>query len=334
MAGIYEKIDEHLSRGRKGILATIIKGKGPTPQKEGAKIFIDEAGSITGSIGGGCVEAQAWKEARDLAGGEETRIIRYLMTSNEVAEEGMVCGGVVDIFLEPVLERHREMYMELLKRLNGSSSCTMVTRIGSPSSKSLVTAEGKVWGDPLDEAILEQLSEKSGEKDLYFLGDWLVEPFIMRNRLYVYGAGHISLFISKIAKMIDFEVTVIDDRASFASRERFPEADRVVPGYFTDFIRTNHFTGADFHVIVTRGHRHDADVLEEVLKVPGAYVGMIGSDRKIRLVYEHLKMKGTDPALFERVRAPIGIDLEAVTPQEIAVSIAGELINERARFDR
>jgi xanthine dehydrogenase accessory factor len=333
MIRIFEKICSHLEQGKTGVMATIIKGVGSTPQGSGAKIFMDEYGSVTGSIGGGCVEAEAWQEAKKIKGTNESRIIRYAMNSTQVADEGMICGGVAEIFIEPVLQKHYDLYKEYLLCIKDSIRCTVITNTGSSYLKSLITANGKILGDPLDDSVSNELNYNSVENQLHFINKFLVEPCVSRNRLFIYGAGHISQFISKIAKMIDFEVTVIDDRISFANRERFPEADNIVAGYFAETISQIIFTPADFHVIVTRGHRHDTEVLAKVLKKPFAYVGMIGSKRKIKLVYDFLKTNGTDSSLIDRVHSPIGIEMNAITPQEIAVSIAGELIIERALYN-
>ncbi len=333
MIRIIENICSNLKQGRAGVIATIIKGTGSTPQARGAKIFMDEYGSVTGSIGGGCVEAEAWQEAKKIIRSGETKIIRYTMNNTQVAEEGMLCGGTVEIFIEPVLHRHFDLYKEYLRCLNGSHHCKIITKTGGCYSKSLITSDGRILGDRPDDSVLSRL-KGNDDNQLYFIDEFLVELSMPGNRLFIYGAGHVSQFISRIARMIDFEVTVIDDRISFANKERFPEADNIIVNYFTEAINGINFTKADFHVIVTRGHSHDAEVLREVLKKPSAYIGMIGSKRKIKLVYDFLKNSGLDSSLVERVHAPIGIDVSAVTPQEIAISIAGELIRERALFNR
>ena len=163
-----------------------------------------------------------------------------------------------------------------------------------------------------------------------YLAEGLLAERIRQNKpdFYIWCRPYLQ-FIARFSKTIDFEVTVIDDRISFANKERFPEADRVIAGYFTDVIKELDLNSSDFHVIVTRGHRHDAEVLEEVLKRPSFYIGMIGSKRKTKLVFEYLKLKGFGEADIKRVHAPIGFDIGAVTPQEIAISIAAELVKVR-----
>jgi xanthine dehydrogenase accessory factor len=325
---LYKIIDDLLDNGKSGTLATIIKRSGPTPQGAGAKVFIDKTGKVHGTIGGGCVEAEVCKEARDIVMSGESKIINYIMNSTDVANEGMICGGRVDILLEPVNEKYRNFYKVLNKRISNGIKTTVVTKIKN-YSKWILENDGSMTGD-LPAPDIRPILEDYDDKELLLKDGILIEPLHKVDRLFIYGAGHISQFIARIATMIDFEVTVIDDRAAFASKERFPEADRIIAGYFTEVIGELNPGPADFHVIVTRGHKNDAEVLEEVLKRPSYYVGMIGSKRKIKIVYKYLQDKGFESSQFENIHAPIGIAIDAGTPQEIAVSIAGELVKVRA----
>jgi xanthine dehydrogenase accessory factor len=327
---IYEIITSYLEKEKSGILATITGRSGSTPQGIGAKVFIDDKGKIYGTIGGGCVEAEVLQEARNL-NANETKVIHYVMNNTDVADQGMVCGGNVDIFLEPVKPVHKDLYRELLSRINKSINTIVITNTAKGKySKLLLSSDGSVFGDKTDIPPFEYFLEKLNGKQLIFTEGVLAERVSCINRLFIYGAGHISLFIARFAKTVDFNVTVIDDRITFANRERFPEADNVIAGYFTDVIKDLDLNSSDFHVIVTRGHRHDAEVLEEILKKPSFYLGMIGSKRKTKLVFDYLRSKKFGEADIKRIHAPIGIEIDAVTPQEIAVSITAELISARA----
>jgi xanthine dehydrogenase accessory factor len=151
----------------------------------------------------------------------------------------------------------------------------------------------------------------------------------MRPRLYIFGAGHVSQYISRVAHMTDFDVIVIDDRADYCNEARFPEAKETIVEAFDDVFEHLPFRGGEYVVIVTRGHKHDALVLGHVLKEPTRYVGMIGSARKTKMVLNHLRAEGIEESLLARVYAPIGLDIGAETPQEIGVSIVAELIKVR-----
>ena len=178
-------------------------------------------------------------------------------------------------------------------------------------------------------ATIAGLTDNFNEKKPKLLKGLVIEPLVPSSVLYIYGAGHISQPIAKIAKMVGFYVIVMDDRRDFANQERFPEADEIVVDDF-DFLSQHLPMDADpYAVIVTRGHKHDAIVLEEVLKAPHRYIGMIGSKRKVHIIYETLKAKGADEKLLAAVHAPIGIDINAETPEEIALSIVSELVKVR-----
>lgn len=327
---LYDVIEQYLGEGRGGVLGTIIKKLGATPQGSGAKVFLGEDFRLHGTIGGGCVEAEATREARWLMGGKDTKVIHYTMTGTEVAEEGMICGGNVDIFLEPVLPVHRDLYTAIRSCVKSGRRARIITAVGDGRFFKMVQAEdGEVWGEDPKDLPHEVTGGSFGERKTLVKAGFLVEPINPKPRLYLYGAGHISQFISRIAAMVDFDITVIDDRMSFANRDRFPEAERVIAGFFDEVLRDLDPAPEDYHVIVTRGHKNDAEVLESVLTRPSAYVGMIGSRRKTKIVYDHVAGRGVDARLLENVHAPIGLDIEAETPQEIAVSIVAELVKVR-----
>ena len=154
----------------------------------------------------------------------------------------------------------------------------------------------------------------------------VIEPIVSSSLLYLFGAGHISQYVAQVAAMVDFNIVVVDDRSDFANAERFPEAAEIIVEDFHDVFQRLTFYGNEYVAILTRGHKHDALVLEEVMKRPTRYVGMIGSKRKTKLVFDHLKTKGFEESALSKIYAPIGVDIQAETPQEIAVSIVAEMI--------
>ena len=157
----------------------------------------------------------------------------------------------------------------------------------------------------------------------------VIEPISIASTVYIFGAGHISRYVAQAAKMVDFNVVVMDDRGDFANEERFPEADKVIVSDFRTVFDSLDYAGDVYSVIVTRGHNHDAEVLEEALKRPSKYIGMIGSKRKVKMVYDYLRSKGVEESALSAVHAPIGIKINSETPQEIAISIVAELIDVR-----
>jgi xanthine dehydrogenase accessory factor len=254
MSDFYEEILKLRSEGKSGALATIVSTKGSTPREIGAKMLILEDGKFLGSVGGGCMEAEVWQEAKKVMAEDRPKTIHLDLTGKEAEEGGMVCGGVMDIYIEPI----------------------------TPPP-----------------------------------------------RVFIFGGGHISVFVSKMSTMVGFQVVVVDDRPQFANQERFPEADEVIAEEFPFVFPKLKVNKSSYLVIVTRGHAYDQEVLEWALGQEVKYIGMIGSRKKIQTVYDALKQKGIPPDQLERVYAPIGLNIGALTPEEIAVSIVAQMIQVR-----
>lgn len=324
---IYEAVDDYLSRGKGGTIATITKKMGAAPREEGAKMFIGDDGRFFGTVGGGCVEAEVWQEAKRVAKTQTVKVLHYQMNGKLVEDEGMICGGNVDIFLEPIHERYKALYNEVRGLEEAGKSALIVTTYSEDSfRKSLVREDGSVVGDELEEAVKASFQTHIKEKRPVVSDGTVIEPIVSSSLLYLFGAGHISQYVAQVAAMVDFNIVVVDDRSDFANAERFPEAAEIIVEDFHDVFQRLTFYGNEYVAILTRGHKHDALVLEEVMKRPTRYVGMIGSKRKTKLVFDHLKTKGFEESALSKIYAPIGVDIQAETPQEIAVSIVAEMI--------
>jgi len=324
---VYEVIGDYLKQGKGGILATVVTRQGSAPRDVGAKMFIGEDGTIYGTVGGGRVELDTCKEALSMMKKAEAKILHIRMDYKTIEDEGMLCGGNIDILLEPVFDRYYELYERLVYLEKRGRRGVVITKYGPHTfSKTLLEGHDTIIGDPLLGEEIDRYRQYMYEKKPVVSDATIIEPVQVASRLYIFGAGHVSQFLSTVAKLIDFTVVVIDDRDDFANRERFPEADDVIVEDFRDVVKHLPFTGEEYVVIVTRGHKHDSEILEEVLKRNTRYIGMIGSRRKIKIIFENLKEKGFTESILKKVHAPIGIDIHAETPQEIAVSIAAELI--------
>ncbi len=324
---IYETIEQYLKEGKSGILATVIYRAGSAPRDVGAKMLVAEDGKCFDTIGGGRLEADACREAMHIMHENKPKILNIRMDSNAIADDGMLCGGNVDILLEPVTKKYTGVYKRVGEMLQDDLPGIVVTKFGSGVfSKTLIEESLAVKGDLLTEKEIKELSYYLQEKKPCIVNEMVIEPLQSLSVLYIFGAGHISQFLAEIAKTVDFHVVIIDDREEFANRERFPGAAEIIADDFHNVFDRLSFTGKEYATIVTRGHQYDADVLEKVLKRKTRYIGMIGSRRKVKIILDHMRKVGFDEEAVAGVHAPIGLSIHAETPQEIAVSIVAELI--------
>ena len=349
MQDIYSEIVKALEKKEKCVLATLISRVGSAPRAVGAKYLVKEGGASLGSIGGGCVEAEVWQEAQKVMEKREGRVLHFDLTSEQLAEGGLICGGNVDIFLEPLKEGFLDIYQGVtgIRQRGGAATLATLVSVGSdfPKGKSLkvlMKTSGEKIGSLLGGAELEKriLSEggvllKEKKPKVLVVGsenskmEILLEPIFSEPTVYVFGGGHVSEQLVPLAKKVHFKVVVIDDREIFANRERFPDADEVIVSEFERCFDRLNIGDSSYIVIVTRGHLYDAFVLEQAVKSEARYIGMIGSKKKIRTLYQSLMKEGIAKETLGRVHAPIGIDINSETPEEIAVSIVAELIKVR-----
>jgi len=255
---LYQSIVALRREGRKGALATIVNVRGSIPSFETAKMLVRDDGSIVGTIGGGCVEADVWQAAREVMENERPRTMTFNLNQNPKDDTGLVCGGTLEVFIEPILP------------------------IAS---------------------------------------------------VYILGAGHVAYSVHKIARLAGFETVIIDDREAYANRERFPDAREVIADDFERAMTKVEPDENSYVVIVTRGHRDDMRCLRWAVDTRARYVGMIGSKRKVISVYSELEKDGVAREKLERVNAPIGLEIGAITPEEIAVAIVAEMIAVRRKID-
>jgi xanthine dehydrogenase accessory factor len=248
---VFAALAEALQRGEEVALVTITASTGSTPQRVGAKMLVYADGRTVGTIGGGCYENDAFWKAREAIKARKPQNVKYELTDDFAEESGLICGGQMEVFIEPV--------------------------------------------EPAPD-------------------------------VYVFGAGHVGYFLTRMAHEVGFRVHVIDDREKFASADRFPQGVQVIVSDIPEWITANTLPQTAYAVIVTRGHRHDLDALRALAARGLRYLGLIGSRAKVKRVFDALLEEGVDPEALRPVHAPIGLDIGAITPQEIAISILAELI--------
>jgi len=335
-------------------LATIINRVGSAPREAGAKYLVKKDGTAIGSIGGGCVEADVWQEARRAMEKGEGNVLHFNLTSEQLAEGGLICGGNIDIFLEPIMEDSLNIYREVLKvRQQGGSGilATVISVDGcypkGEGIKAFIKASGEktgslFWGKDLEEKILGEAERVLRGRKIEILAisseeadhpckkiEVLLEPIISEPTVYIFGAGHISQQLVPLVKKVHFKAVVIDDREMFANQDRFPDADEVIVTEFEKAFEQLTIDQSSYIVIVTRGHLYDGLILGNAVKTDARYIGMIGSKKKIQTLYQILLKKGIPNEALDKVHAPIGLDIHSETPEEIAVSIVAQLIMKR-----
>jgi len=247
---LFEEIVRMRKAGQRAALATIVHTNGSIPSYESSRMLVREDGSIAGTIGGGCVEADVWAAAKEVITKESPRKMVFQLNNEASYDNGLICGGTLEVFVEPILPH--------------PVAC-------------------------------------------------------------IFGGGHISMALAKLANAAGFGIVVIDDREQFANKERFPMAQEIFTSYGEAYARIKP-NASSYLVIVTRGHRDDMRVLAWAVRTEARYIGMIGSKRKVLSVYQALEKEGFSPEEFKRVYAPMGLEIGALSPEEIAISIAAELV--------
>jgi len=316
MRDLVEEILQRSDSGEAVMVCVIVDTQGSTPQKAGATMLVMSNGQILGTLGGGCVEAEV-----------RTTALRMLVERMQVAE------SIVEPIAEPIAERGLLLRFKLDNDYGwddglvcGGSMRVAMVMIDSANS-------ARPWRDALkklDEREIATVNLDVADKD--GAAFTFSHEMLPRAALVIAGAGHVAAALARVAAMLEFEVTVIDDRADFSNTDRFPSAACIVGEIDVELRRIN-IDAQTFVVIVTRGHRHDTDALGAVIESAARYVGLIGSRRKILTILRELRARGVSDEHLARVHAPIGLAINAVTPGEIAVSIAAELVAVRRNCD-
>jgi xanthine dehydrogenase accessory factor len=248
---VYDELIRLRKLGQKCAIATIVQVRGSIPSFESAKLLVREDGSMIGTIGGGCVEAEVWNAAREVMETEKPKHMSFNLGQDAAYDNGLICGGQLDVFVEPVI--------------------------------------------PPPHAI-------------------------------IFGAGHISKSLCKVASLAGFSTTIVDNRETFANRERFPEAAEIFAAEYEEVFPKLTIHESTYLIIVTRGHRDDMRVLRWAAATPARYVAMIGSKRKVISVVKELEKEGLTREQLARIYAPMGLEIGAISPEEIAISVAAEMI--------
>jgi xanthine dehydrogenase accessory factor len=328
----------------------VVRTQGSTPQKPGAHLLVRQDGSGVGTLGGGCVEGDIWFAAKTLlreGGGPEVR--EYVLNEDLAARDGLVCGGTMLFLLEPILQPQAFLpYVRaVVQAYRGGPPVALASLVkppqGSPlplGTRLLIRADGGMEGSlgnpTLDALAAARAQEVMPYGETAYLStedgaEVFIEGFTTPPTLVVCGGGHIGKALATLAAFLGFRLFVVDDRPAFANPERFPQAEKTIVARYDEGLQQVPITPNTAIVVATRGHRWDDIALEAAARSPAGYVGLVGSRRKTILIFEELLRKGVPLERVREIRAPVGLDIGARTPEEIALSIMAEVLMVRRR---
>ena len=329
------------------VLATVVRTKGSTPQKSGAMLLVKEDGSGVGTLGGGCVEGDIWFAAREmLRSNSGPEFKEYFLNEDIAARDGLVCGGTMYFYLEPMTDGKdfQDIGEKVLDAYEGGQPVALATVVADASksgllgSKLLLSVDGTVYGSLGSTALDKKATDIAmkvadlGAIESFITDEGLevfIEGFTTPPTLIMVGGGHVGKATADLADSLGYTVQVVDDRPEFSNPERFPYANDTIVTSYEDWSKQIDINVNTFIVVATRGHRYDDMALESALETPARYIGLLGSRRKTLMIYQRLLTQGISVDRLKDVKSPIGLDIGALTPEELAVSIMSEIIMER-----
>jgi xanthine dehydrogenase accessory factor len=345
MRELLAELTKLLELGRPCVYCLVVETRGSTPQKAGAAMLVFPDGTQSGTLGGGCVEAEVKQRALSVlaTGSGESSVLTFCLDDNYGWDDGLICGGRMSILADPLnrpdVAAYYQRFRDLVEQGRGCTEAVVMAKepSGLPvGSRYLFEENGRLAIQLAAEANLavpeavtrylvpiQQRPRPAVHQGIAYL------PVPPRITLLIVGGGHVGQAVARLAAEVDFEVWVVDDRQRYASAERFPTAKRRlvgdIGGLLKELVRSE-VTANTFCLIVTRGHSHDEEALYHLATTPAGYVGMIGSKRKIKMIFEDLIAKGIPQEVLTRVHAPLGFAIGSQTVPEIAISIVAELI--------
>jgi xanthine dehydrogenase accessory factor len=334
MLDILATIEHWLSEKRPVVLATVVQTWGSSPRQAGAKMGIDPQLAMVGSVSGGCVETAVVSEAVDGLEDRQPRLLNFGVSDDTAWDVGLSCGGKISIYVEPLDTAWWQIAAEHVRQDKAMVTATIIAgeKVGE---KVLVDVAGVAYASPgLTEARVAEFTElaqralKQRQSSRTMLGDLdvFLDVFQPRPRLYLVGGAHVALALNQMAKMLGFRVVLIDPRRAFATSERFPDVELISHDYPDKAFAQIGLTPESYLAILTHDPKIDDLALKSALPAKVPYIGVLSSRRTHEKRLERLTQAGVDPTLFEQIHTPIGIEIGANTPEEIALCIIAEII--------
>ncbi|MBN1568791.1 MAG: XdhC family protein [Acidobacteria bacterium] len=352
---MYQQVKQLLENGETLAIVTIISTLGSTPREVGAKMVVTASGEILGTIGGGCGEAEVVREAVEVIRTRNPVIAKVELMDDIESNSPAVCGGVLNVFIDPWWKDPEtvcgQIAEELLSIQHDGAAAVIATVVQTDSCPGVTSGAkcfirdgeiraGNIHNQELLQSILHEAEprlkiEECRQVALTLPGTGtklqvFFEVITAIRKVIIVGAGHLAIPLAKFARIMGFHVTVLDDRVLYANRERFPDAEQVLVGNMAETLRNIEITSQTYIVLITRGHQFDEPCLREVIHSPAKYIGMIGSRRRIKACFIRFRdEEGIPEELLKKVYAPIGLDIKAESPEEIALSIIAEMVKVR-----
>ena len=347
MKNIYLQLLDHMHNNSRLVLATVTAVQGSTPQKPGSSALFDSKGLISGTVGGGIVEGKVQKLALDAMLSKKSGHFQFNLANDISNKEEAICGGQISIMIDANLNNHISVFEQVKKSIENRIPGVLITMLNRFAEETVLI--NRYWMnnsfkpeipvgfiEKIEPAVKNMLNEGNPseyrEMELSIQGEEALSLFFLEAiyppaKLIIAGAGHIAKALAHIANMLDFEVAVIDDRPEYANSENIPEADRIIVSDIGKAMKELKKSNDTFVVIVTRGHKDDAEALKPCIGSDLAYTGMIGSKNKIAAMKASFIDNGWATAgQWDVIHAPVGIDIKSKSVEEIAVSIAAQLV--------
>ena len=346
MREVLRQLLSALDSGGRAAYCRLVETRGSTPQKAGAAMLVLPDGSQAGTLGGGCVEAEVKRRALGILDSGPAEVAGFQLDSDYGWDDGLICGGRMQILMEPLRSAaEADYFRRLAELLDAGGGCAEVivfdaekSGLAAPASylfdstgNLIADLRGVITDGEPPAAVRDRLTPLAQRPRAGAAHGVAFLPALPRCRLLIVGGGHVGLAVATLAADLDFDVWILDDREQYVSRERFPRAERLLLGPIAPTLADLEITPNTYCLIVTRGHNHDEEALYHLAERGARYVGLIGSKRKIKLIFDDLLEQGISADALSQVYAPLGIDIGSQTVPEIAISILAELVSHRNR---